>query len=83
MEYFLYLQLNFLIFYLYLFLSIFIQYLDLLFENLINEKYNHKEFFDFGQSTEQMGAVLNENLIFQKEGFGARGVCYDTYKYDI
>ncbi len=57
--------------------------LDLLFENLINEKYNHKEFFDFGQSTEQMGAVLNENLIFQKEGFGARGVCYDTYKYDI
>lgn len=57
--------------------------LDLLFENLINEKYNHKDFFDFGQSTEQMGAVLNENLIFQKEGFGARGVCYDTYKYDI
>ncbi|MFC6876156.1 GNAT family N-acetyltransferase [Flavobacterium myungsuense] len=57
--------------------------LDLLFENLINEKYNHKDFFDFGQSTEQMGAVLNENLIFQKEGFGARGVCYDTYIYDI
>ncbi|KAB1155807.1 GNAT family N-acetyltransferase [Flavobacterium luteum] len=57
--------------------------LDLLFENLIIEKYNHKDFFDFGQSTEQMGAVLNENLIFQKEGFGARGVCYDTYKYDI
>lgn len=57
--------------------------LDLLFENLINERYNHKKFFDFGQSTEQMGAVLNENLIFQKEGFGARGVCYDTYKYDI
>lgn len=57
--------------------------LDLLFEELINKRYKDKAFFDFGQSTEEMGTFLNENLIFQKEGFGGRGICYDIYKYDI
>lgn len=57
--------------------------LDLLFEELINKQYKDKAYFDFGQSTEESGAVLNENLIFQKEGFGGRGVCYDTYMYNI
>lgn len=37
-------------------------------------------YYEFGISTEQSGHVLNEGLIFQKEGFGARGVCYDTYE---
>lgn len=57
--------------------------LDLLFDNLINTVYADKQYFDFGQSTEQMGEFLNENLIFQKEGFGGRGVVYDIYKYKI
>ena len=39
--------------------------------------------FDFGKSTEDMGKVLNEKLIFQKEGFGGRGVCYDTYEIRV
>ena len=38
--------------------------------------------FDFGKSTEEHGDVLNENLIHQKEGFGGRAVCYDTYAWD-
>lgn len=33
-------------------------------------------YFDFGTSNEQGGHVLNESLILQKEGFGARGVTY-------
>jgi len=37
-------------------------------------------FFDFGISTESSGHNLNEGLIFQKEGFGARGVCYDFWE---
>ena len=37
------------------------------------------EYLDFGISTEQGGRWLNEGLAFQKEGFGARAVCYDTY----
>lgn len=57
--------------------------LDLLFDYLINSEYASYPYFDFGQSTEQMGSVLNESLIFQKEGFGGRGVMYDIYEYDI
>lgn len=57
--------------------------LDLLFDRLINEIYQSIPIFDFGQSTEQMGNYLNENLIFQKEGFGGRGIVYDVYKYNI
>lgn len=57
--------------------------LDLLFNVLINEIYINIPIFDFGQSTEEAGRVLNERLIFQKEGFGGRGICYDTYRYEI
>lgn len=39
---------------------------------------------EFGcQSTEQMGNLLNESLIFQKEGFGGREMCYDIYEYEL
>ncbi len=54
--------------------------LDVLFAYLINEKYRDYPYIDFGHSTEQMGNYLNENLIFQKEGFGARGIVYDIYE---
>lgn len=57
--------------------------LDLLFDKLINEIYFEYQIFDFGQSTEQMGIYLNENLIFQKEGFGGRGIVYEIYEYLI
>lgn len=57
--------------------------LDLLFRHLINERYKQMEFLDFGTSNEQGGWVLNEGLIFQKEGFGGRAVCYDTYDIDL
>ena len=42
-----------------------------------------KRYFDFGISTENGGKYLNESLIFQKEGFGGRAICYDTYEYTI
>ena len=57
--------------------------LDLLFDYLINKKYADIPIFDFGQSTENSGYILNENLIFQKEGFGGRGVMYNVYEYTI
>lgn len=53
--------------------------LDLLFRHLIMERYKTLDYLDFGISTEQGGRILNEGLIFQKEGFGGRGVCYDSY----
>lgn len=57
--------------------------LDLLFDYIINKVYANCRYFDFGKSTEQGGAYLNEPLIFQKEGFGGRGVCYDWYKWEL
>ena len=56
--------------------------IDLLFDYILNNVYaNHKGFFDFGKSTEEEGKILNTTLIFQKEGFGGRGVCYDCYEW--
>ena len=58
--------------------------LDFLFHHLI-ERYRQEgfRFFDFGISTEEGGQVLNEGLTFQKEGFGGRTICYDTYTIPI
>ena len=57
--------------------------IDLLFEQLINNVYADYPVIDFGKSTVGQCAALNERLIFQKEGFGGRAVCYDTYEYDL
>jgi len=56
--------------------------LDALFDSLIHDYAKdaaQRPWFDFGTSTERGGAWLNEGLIFQKEGFGGRAVCYDKY----
>lgn len=57
--------------------------LDLLFSHLINNVYSHQEYFDFGISNERHGTILNESLLYQKEGFGGRAICYDTYKIPL
>lgn len=57
--------------------------LDYLFDYLIKEEHKDKKYFDFGTSTEENGKVLNEGLVFQKEGFGGRAVNYKQYKYKL
>ncbi|MBR4243747.1 MAG: GNAT family N-acetyltransferase [Bacteroidaceae bacterium] len=57
--------------------------LDLLFRHLIYERFKNMAYIDFGISTENRGLYLNEGLIFQKEGFGARAVCYDAYVVEL
>ncbi|MBO4674331.1 MAG: GNAT family N-acetyltransferase [Bacteroidaceae bacterium] len=57
--------------------------IDLLFDVLINEVYAHYQYIDFGKSTVSESADLNHKLIFQKEGFGSRAICYDTYEYTL
>ena len=63
--------------------------LDLLFVYLIEERpfatdcHEPPTYFDFGISTEQGGRWLNEGLIFQKEGFGARAIVYDQYTLSL
>jgi hypothetical protein len=57
--------------------------LDALFDRLITEHYAGKRYFDFGISTEDGGRLLNQGLIDQKEGFGARAVVHDCYELDV
>lgn len=57
--------------------------LDLLFRHLINDGSRQAEYLDFGISTERGGTLLNNGLIFQKEGFGGRAVCYDCYEVSL
>lgn len=57
--------------------------LDLLFDFLINSEFKIFSVFDFGYSTEDLGHFLNDKLIFQKEGFGARGIVYESYSYEL
>ena len=57
--------------------------LDLLFDVVIRKALASHPYFDFGISTEKRGTYLNEHLIYQKEGFGGRGVCYDWYEWTL
>lgn len=57
--------------------------LDFMFNTIINADYTNYPFFDFGTSNEDNGHVMNESLIFQKQGFGGRGVVYDIYQYAL
>ena len=56
---------------------------DALFDCILNKDYANYPIFDFGKSTEGDASTLNESLIYQKEGFGGRGVCYDTYEWRV
>lgn len=57
--------------------------IDAIFDVILNNDFPEYPYFDFGKSTEDHGHYLNESLIYQKEGFGARGVCYDTYEWTL
>lgn len=58
--------------------------IDLLYDRIICHDYADYPYFDFGRSTEHAdGSGLNEQLAFQKEGFGGRGICYDTYEWQL
>jgi len=55
--------------------------LSLLLGELVGDVYADRQYFSFGISTEQQGAVLNSGLVAQKESFGARGVVHDFYEW--
>ena len=56
---------------------------DHLISHLLTSVYADRMYFDFGVSTEKGGKWLNEGLTFQKESFGGRGVCYDTWSLNL
>jgi hypothetical protein len=58
--------------------------LDLLYLTLIDEfRKSGFRYMDFGNSNEQGGRYLNENLIAQKEGFGGRGITYKQWRIKL
>ncbi|MBR1503562.1 MAG: GNAT family N-acetyltransferase [Prevotella sp.] len=58
--------------------------LDFLFSQLLDRyEAEGRRFFDFGTSNRVDNDDLNESLIFQKEGFGSRAVCYDSYQWTL
>lgn len=56
---------------------------DLLISRLLQNEYAGHQYIDFGVSTEHGGEVMNEGLVFQKESFGGRGVCYDAWRLNL
>jgi hypothetical protein len=57
--------------------------LDRLIADLMQDVFKSKRYFSFGISTENGGTVLNEGLVAQKEGFGARAVVHDFYEVPL
>jgi hypothetical protein len=57
--------------------------LDYLFHHLITEVYTDKKYFSFGISTEQEGQYLNQNLVRNKESYGARTIVHDFYELKL
>ena len=57
--------------------------IDLMFDEIINNLFPAISIIDFGHSNEDSGNYLNEQLIFQKEGFGGRGVVYEIFHYKL
>lgn len=57
--------------------------LPLLFEHIIANVPAGTKYFDFGTSSENGGATLNEGLISQKVGMGGRGVVHSTFVIDF
>ncbi|OYQ74966.1 GNAT family N-acetyltransferase [Wohlfahrtiimonas chitiniclastica] len=57
--------------------------LDYLISEIIEDRKGKIKYFDFGISNENSGQYLNEGLISQKEGFGARAVVHDFYEIEI
>lgn len=57
--------------------------IDAVFHYVLKDMQLTQHYLDFGKSSEQLGRVLNQGLIRQKEGFGGRCICYDTYEMNL
>lgn len=57
--------------------------LDYLIDHLMKNEFSNKDYFNFGISTEDSGRFLNEGLLAQKSGFGAKTNIHNTYEISI
>lgn len=56
---------------------------DALYDHLIHHAYADAQFIDMGTSNNPHSSDLHASLIYQKEGFGGRAVCFDTYQWEL
>lgn len=56
---------------------------DGLYDRLIHNVFAGYRLFDLGTSNKPHSSDLHDSLIYQKEGFGARAVCWDTYEWTL
>lgn len=57
--------------------------MEAIYHQVIDHDYLDRPYLDFGSSTEENGSVINAGLIAHKEGYGGRGVVYDTYEWSL
>ena len=57
--------------------------IDLLFDEIIHQQPHTQTYLDIGTSSQPDSCEVNGSLLFQKLGFGARAVCYDTYEWPL
>jgi len=57
--------------------------MEAIYEQIMYKDYPGYPYLDFGSSTEDNCSFINEGLIAHKEGYGGRGVVYDTYEWDL
>lgn len=57
--------------------------MEAIYDQVMYHDYADMPYLDFGSSTEEHGSVINAGLIAHKEGYGGRGVCYDTYEWTV
>jgi len=57
--------------------------LDIIVDELISTIYKDKDYIDFGTSNDRSELGVNENLIKNKESYGARSVMQDTYELHL
>lgn len=56
---------------------------DAIYDHIIHRAYADAEYIDLGTSNMPHSSELHDSLIYQKEGFGGRAVCYDTYEWTL
>lgn len=57
--------------------------MEAIYEQIMFQDYPDYPYLDFGSSTEDNCSVINEGLIAHKEGYGGRGVVYDTFEWTL
>lgn len=57
--------------------------MEAIYDKVMYHDYPDYQYLDFGSSTEDNCSVINEGLISHKEGYGGRGVVYDTYEWEL